>query len=212
MDLASLHSALLEKERALRLDSRWQLAVERGPAQVSRLESGTSHSYLRCTANVPITPTFLVEQCMERVVESQKDWVAGYAGGQILFQETAAGSGSVRRVLAIRHHRTALVVAPREYIYFDGYGPDGEGTVQVSQSMDWPEAPRPSAGAVLARLLFTSRRITPAAEVGHSLYDAIWQVDLGGWLGRLPKLAERGMVAAFFSELSALAGLARRVQ
>lgn len=210
MHLASLHRALLEKEQSLRFDPNWKLVAERGPAQIWRLPSGTPHPYLRCTATVPIASGWLVEQCMERVVESQKDWGTGYEGGQVLFREADPESGRVRRVLAIRHRRTALVVAPRHYVYFDGYGRDGEATVQVSLSMDWPEAPRPPA-SVLARLLFASRRILPAAEAGHSGYDAIWQVDLGGWLGRFPKLAEPGMIEAFFSELSALEGLARNV-
>jgi hypothetical protein len=210
MDLASLQNTLLQKERALRLDPSWKLVAERGLAQVWRLDSGTPHPYLRCTAQVPIPSAFLVEQCMERVVESQKQWAPGYAGGQVLFQEADPASGWVRRVLAIRHQRTALVVAPRAYVYFDGYGPDGAGTVQVSLSVDWHTAPRLPATTVLARLLFASRRITPAAEAGHSGYDAIWQVDLGGFLGRFPKLSEPGMAEAFFSELPALESLARK--
>ena len=144
---------------------------------------------------------------MHRVIESQHDWVAGYDGGSILHQENDEPAGLVRRIMCIRHRRLAGIVAPRHYTYFEGFGPIQDATVQVSQSIEWPDAPRP-AGSVTARLLFASRRIGQAPRIGYSHVDIIWQVDMGGWLGQFPGLVVSGMVDAFFNELVALQRMA----
>jgi START domain len=188
-----LIAQLREQEAARRASPGWRVVGEAGGLRVSRLEPPDGPPLFLADEELEGDWDQLGEVLIAQALTSQRWWAPDYASGQLLEE------GPGWRRVHLRYRSSGPLLAPRDYFVLEGLWRAPEGWSTVGCSQPGP----PLVGHVRARIILSSRHLRPIAG-GRCRMEALWQVDLGGWLPAW--MVAAGIPGAFRAESRAIRG------